>query len=158
MYFPFYFFHRKISHLSYFRQVEATPQMTVVLPVVPVVASTKPEEATMVQEGTQSTQKIDSARFVFLPSAVGCDNCSACSAVPCARNVCVPSSVSRHRDAVVDHDTWIRLVKAVRGSFSQADRGHGFVYPGVQCMAIALASLAKHTLRSVGVYMTWMLL
>lgn len=69
--------------------------MTVVLPVVPVVASTKPEEATMVQEGTQSTQKIDSARVVVLPSAVGCDNC-ACSAVPRARNVCVPSSVSRH--------------------------------------------------------------
>lgn len=87
--------------------------MTMVLPVVPVVASTKPEEAPMVQEGTQSRQKINEAKVVFLPSAVGCDNCSACSAVPRVRNVCVPSSVSRHRDAVVDHDTWIRLCVAL---------------------------------------------
>ncbi|XP_029924912.1 uncharacterized protein LOC115371597 [Myripristis murdjan] len=40
----------------------------------------------------------------------------------------------------------IRLAKVVRGSFHQGNAR--FVYGGVQCMAIALVSLAKHTVRS----------
>ncbi|XP_030019138.1 uncharacterized protein LOC115439442 [Sphaeramia orbicularis] len=39
------------------------------------------------------------------------------------------------------------LLKVVHGSFHQGD--HRFLYRGVQCMAIALVSLARHTVKSV---------
>lgn len=63
------------------------------------------------------------------------------------RDVCVAPSV-HSRCAVVDHGTGIRLLKVVRGSFSQDDRSR-FTYAGSQCMAIAFVSLDKHTLYSV---------
>lgn len=39
------------------------------------------------------------------------------------------------------------ISKSVKGSFHQAD--DGFKYRGVQCMAVGLASLSKHTFDSV---------
>ncbi|XP_053179094.1 uncharacterized protein LOC128362380 [Scomber japonicus] len=57
-------------------------------------------------------------------------------------------SVCSDTDVPTDHDDCTSAkVKWVRGSFHQ---GNGrFKYPGRQCMAIALASLAKHTVSSV---------
>ncbi|XP_062283095.1 uncharacterized protein LOC133987667 [Scomber scombrus] len=57
-------------------------------------------------------------------------------------------SVSSHTDVTADHeDCTSAEVKWIRGSFHQGDQR--FKYPGVQCMPIALASLAEHTVRSV---------
>ena len=47
---------------------------------------------------------------------------------------------------VAKNSRGIRLVKVVRGSFHQGDEQ--FIYRGLQCMAIALVSLAKHMLSS----------
>nr|XP_061819389.1 uncharacterized protein LOC133608199 [Nerophis lumbriciformis] len=52
------------------------------------------------------------------------------------------------RVAMVARDCWgIRLTKVVRGSFHQGDSR--FSYGGMQCMAIAASSIAKHVVKSV---------
>ncbi|XP_061784267.2 uncharacterized protein [Nerophis lumbriciformis] len=62
-------------------------------------------------------------------------------------NVSEPQSV-RGRVAMVERDCLgIRLAKVVRGSFHQGDSR--FSYGGMQCMAIASSSIAKHVVKSV---------
>ncbi|XP_030019133.1 uncharacterized protein LOC115439438 [Sphaeramia orbicularis] len=82
-----------------------------------------------VQEGAQVPQKIIKAK------------CDSVPFVTVAQLDCDHVAATRR-----DHGR-IRLVKFVRGSFHQGDRR--FLYRGVQCMAIALVSLAKHMVKSV---------
>ncbi len=139
--------------------MEATAQESVEVSVVPSSAGAVPEvvgeevaaacpavpmEST-VREGTQMPQKIgkvktDFVPYVFLSSEPGQSVVSDVSA----------AGLDSDSDAVAAEtkdSTGVRLAKVVRGSFHQGNER--FVYRGVQCMAIALVSLAKHTVSSV---------
>ncbi|XP_029931521.1 uncharacterized protein LOC115376171 [Myripristis murdjan] len=81
----------------------------------------------------EERQKIDKAKAVFVPSV-------------CVSDVQLESSANAVATGSNRDSSRIRLVKVVCGSFHQGDAR--FVYGGVQCMAIALVSLAKHTVRT----------
>ncbi|XP_074546718.1 uncharacterized protein LOC141805519 isoform X3 [Halichoeres trimaculatus] len=84
-----------------------------------------------VAEGTQRPQKISKAKDHFFSSA-----CVSDAGLDCDSG-----------DVAAEASRAGRPVRVVRGSFHQADER--FFYGGQQCMAIALVSLAKHTLSSV---------
>ena len=94
-----------------------------------------PMEST-VEEGAQMPQKISKAKSGFTP----------CFSVPDVKAAQLDSN-SNTVAVVAENSAGIRLVKVVRGSFHQGDER--FIYGGSQCMAIALVSLAKHTVSSV---------
>lgn len=53
---------------------------------------------------------------------------------------------------MVGHGTEIRVLKVLRGSFGQCDMRFATESRGVQRMANAFTSLAKHTLHSVSLW------
>ncbi|XP_029933209.1 uncharacterized protein LOC115377537 [Myripristis murdjan] len=113
------------------QQVEATAQESA--SEVPGVVAGQEEVAAAGPAVPEEQQKIDKAKAVFVPSVCVSDVQSESS----ANAVATGSNIDSSR---------IRLAKVVRGSFHQGNAR--FVYGGVQCMAIALVSLAKHTVRS----------
>ncbi|XP_029924908.1 uncharacterized protein LOC115371594 [Myripristis murdjan] len=113
------------------QQVEATVQESA--SVVPGVVFGREEVAAACPAVPEEQRKIIKAKAVFVPSVCVSDVQSESS----ANAVATGSNIDSSR---------IRLAKVVRGSFHQGNAR--FVYGGVQCMAIALVSLAKHTVRS----------
>ncbi|XP_029923306.1 uncharacterized protein LOC115370422 isoform X2 [Myripristis murdjan] len=81
----------------------------------------------------KAQQKIVKAKAVFVPSV-------------CVHDVQFESNANAVATEASRDSSRIRLAKVVHGSFHQGDSR--FVYGGVQCMAIALVSLAKHTVSS----------
>ncbi|XP_029915166.1 uncharacterized protein LOC115364741, partial [Myripristis murdjan] len=112
-------------------EVEATVQESA--SAVPGVVVGQEEVAASCPAVPEEQQKIFKAKAVFVPSVCVSDVKSESS----ANAVATGSNIDSSR---------IRLAKVVRGSFHQGNAR--FVYGGVQCMAIALVSLAKHTVRS----------
>ncbi|XP_029918536.1 uncharacterized protein LOC115366983 [Myripristis murdjan] len=112
-------------------EVEATVQESA--SEVPGVVVGQEEVAASCPAVPEERQKIFKAKAVFVPSVCVSDVKSESS----ANAVATGSNIDSSR---------IRLAKVVRGSFHQGNAR--FVYGGVQCMAIALVSLAKHTVRS----------
>ncbi|XP_074526296.1 uncharacterized protein LOC141790369 [Halichoeres trimaculatus] len=124
------------------RQVEAAAQESVVPEVVveetslesevpQVVAEEVAAPCPAVAEGIQRPRKISKAKDHFFSSA-----CVSDAGLECDSS-----------DVAAEASRAGRPVRVVRGSFHQADER--FFYGGQQCMAIALVSLAKHTLSSV---------
>ncbi|XP_029902263.1 uncharacterized protein LOC115355547 [Myripristis murdjan] len=113
------------------QQVEATAQESP--SVVPGVVVGREEVAAACPAVPEERQKIDKAKAVFVPSV-------------CVSDVQLESSANAVATGSNRDSSRIRLVKVVCGSFHQGDAR--FVYGGVQCMAIALVSLAKHTVRT----------
>ncbi|XP_074525828.1 uncharacterized protein LOC141790090 [Halichoeres trimaculatus] len=117
------------------RQAEAAAQESVVPEVVVEETSLESEEVAApcpaVAEGTQRPRKISKAKDHFFSSA-----CVSDAGLDCDSS-----------DVAAEASRAGRPVRVVRGSFHQADER--FFYGGQQCMAIALVSLAKHTLSSV---------
>ena len=89
-----------------------------------------------VEEGARMPQKISKAKSSFSP----CFSVSDVKTAQLGSNSNVVEMVSKNSRG-------IKFVKVVRGSFHQGDEQ--FKYRGMQCMAIALVSLAKHMVSSV---------
>ncbi|XP_067426716.1 uncharacterized protein [Thunnus thynnus] len=132
------------------RQVEAAAQESVEGYVVPLSAGVVPKvvgeevaaacpampmEST-IEEGARIPHQISKAKSSFAP----------CFSVPDVKAAQLHSN-SNAVAVVGKNSRGIRLVKVVRGSFHQGDEQ--FIYRGLQCMAIALVSLTKHTVSSV---------
>ncbi|XP_029933202.1 uncharacterized protein LOC115377530, partial [Myripristis murdjan] len=107
-------------------EVEATVQESA--SEVPGVVVGQEEVAASCPAVPEEQRKIIKAKAVFFPNVKLETN---------ANGVATEASRDSSR---------IRLAKVVRGSFHQGNAR--FVYGGVQCMAIALVSLARHTVRS----------
>ncbi|XP_044221305.1 uncharacterized protein LOC122991901 isoform X4 [Thunnus albacares] len=86
-----------------------------------------------VEEGARMPQKISKAKSSFSP-------CFSVKTAQLGSNSNVVEMMSKSSRG-------IKFVKVVRGSFHQGDER--FIYGGLQCMAIALVSLAKHMATSV---------
>ncbi|XP_029933213.1 uncharacterized protein LOC115377541 [Myripristis murdjan] len=112
------------------QQVEATAQESA--SEVPGVVAVQ-EEVAAAGPAVPEERQIFKAKAVFVPSI-------------CVRDVQSESSANAVATGSNIDSSRIRLAKVVRGSFHQGNAR--FVYGGVQCMAIALVSLAKHTVRS----------
>ncbi|XP_029904306.1 uncharacterized protein LOC115357061 [Myripristis murdjan] len=100
---------------------------------MPGVVVSREEVAAVGPAVPEERQKISKAKAVFVPSV-------------CVRDVQFESNANAVAAEASRDSSRIRLAKVVRGSFHQGDAR--FVYGGVQCMAIALVSLAKHTVSS----------
>ncbi|XP_044191554.1 uncharacterized protein LOC122969696 [Thunnus albacares] len=133
------------------QQVEAVAQEFLRGSAVPLCAGALPEVVgeeevaatcpampmtSTIEEGARMPQKISKAKSSFSP----CFSVSDVKAAQCGSKSNVVAMVAKNSRG-------IKLVKVVRGSFHQGDEQ--FKYRGLQCMAVALVSLAKHMVSSV---------